>query len=174
VPGSRLRIAVFGAIMPPTRSCKRKVAVQLIRGAGQDQGVHVMEDKPGYRLSASVHEGILEIVIAGEVTKDAMDGLQADAIALIRELGAKAVLCDVRALNGPHNFGETYFRVKGMPQDVKIWSAVVELPNDVAYQSFHETAAANAGWSLRWFTDVDAARAWLGSKLRESDSQPAT
>jgi hypothetical protein len=125
-----------------------------------------MENKTDYQISSSVHEGIVEIVITGELTSTAFNKLHVEAIEIIRELNAKAVLCDIRALKGPHEFGEAYFRVRNMPQDIKSLSAaIVELPNDKAYQSFHEDAAANVGWPLKWFTDIDAARAWLKSKL---------
>jgi len=47
-----------------------------------------------------VINGIGEIVIACEITKDALDGLRAEVITILREDNAKAVLCDVHALKG--------------------------------------------------------------------------
>jgi hypothetical protein len=42
--------------------------------------------------------------------------------------------------------------------------ALVDIPENAAIESFHETTAINGGLSLKWFTDIDAARAWLKSK----------
>jgi len=125
-----------------------------------------MENKPDYQVVTSVHEGIVEIAITGELTSSALQSLHAEVIAIIRAQNAKAVLCDVRALKGPQDISEAYYRARSIPVDIKrLSAAVVEQPNDVAYQSFHETTAANIGMSLKWFTDIDAARAWLKSKL---------
>jgi hypothetical protein len=41
---------------------------------------------------------------------------------------------------------------------------VVDIPENSDYQSFHENTAVNAGMKLKFFTDIDAARAWLKSK----------
>jgi hypothetical protein len=76
------------------------------------------------------------------------------------------VLCDVRAVNGPDEFGEAYFRVRSFPPELnKLPLAVVEPSDNVAYQSFYENTAANAGLSMKWFTDIDSARAWLKSQF---------
>lgn len=125
-----------------------------------------MEEKTDYQISTSVNEGIIEIVITGELTKNTINRLHAEVIAIIRENNAKAVLCDVRSANGPHEIIEAYFRVRSIPQDVKILpSAVVDRPENLDYQSFYETTAANIGQSMKWFTDMESARAWLKNRL---------
>ncbi len=126
-----------------------------------------MEEKTNYQLSTSVSEEILEIVITGEVTRNTIDELHTEVITIIKGKNAKAVLCDISALKGRYDvYGEAFFRVRSIPQDVKeLPSAVVDLSKNTAYQSFYETTAANVGQSMKWFTDIEAARAWLKSRF---------
>ncbi|MBN1998386.1 hypothetical protein JW935_12585 [candidate division KSB1 bacterium] len=125
-----------------------------------------MEDQTNYRLSCSVSEGIVEIVITGELTKDTIDNLHVDVIEIIRGKNAKAVLCDVRNLKGPQEIVAAYFRARSLPTDVKILpSAIVERPGNWDFKSFYETTSANVGHIMKWFTDIESARAWLKGKL---------
>ncbi len=125
-----------------------------------------MEENTNYKLSTSVNEGIVEIVITGELTKDTLDRLHAEVITIVRENNAKAVLCDVRSAKGPNEIVEAYFRARSIPQDVKILpSAVVDRSANWDYKSFYETTSANAGHSMKWFTDIESARAWLKSRF---------
>ena len=125
-----------------------------------------MEEKTHFQLSASVNGGIVEIVITGEISKDDLDALQAEVIAILREKNAKSSLCDVRDLKGPHDITGAYYRVRSIPADVKILpSAVVDLSGNRDFQSFYETTAANVGQSIRFFSDIEAARAWLRNRL---------
>jgi hypothetical protein len=125
-----------------------------------------MEENTNYKLSTSVNEGIVEIVITGELTKNTVDRLHAEVITIVRENNGKAVLCDVRSAKGPHEIVEAYLRVRSIPQDVKILpSAVVDRSENWDYKSFYETTAANAGQSMKWFIDIESARAWLKSRL---------
>ena len=127
-----------------------------------------MEEKTNYQFSTSVNEGIVEIVITGEVTNNTMDRLQTDVITIVRGKNVKAVLCDVRAVKGPKERGAAYFRTRGIPTDVIILPyAVVDLSENRDFQLFYETTAANAGQSMKYFTDIEAARAWLKSRLEE-------
>ncbi len=125
-----------------------------------------MEENTNYKLSTSVNEGIVEIVITGELTKNTVDRIHAEVITIIRESNAKAVLCDVSSAKGPHEIVEAYFRARSIPQDIKILpSAVVDRSENWDYKSFYETTAANAGQLMKWFTDIEAARTWLKSML---------
>ena len=45
-------------------------------------------------------------------------------------------------------------------------TALVDLKENEDWESFNETTAANVGVSIKWFTDIDAARAWLKSRQR--------
>ncbi len=126
-----------------------------------------MEEKSDYQISTSVNEGILEIVITGEVTKFTLDRLHTDVITIIKGKNAKAVLCDLSSLKGHFDeYATAYFRARTIPKDVRsLPSAVVDSSKNVAFQSFYETTAANVGHLIKWFTDIDAARTWLKSKL---------
>ena len=126
-----------------------------------------MEEKTKYQLSTSVSEGIVEIVITGEVTKNTIDRLHAEVITILSAKNAKAVLCDVRVLKAfPEQLASAFFRARSIPADVKILpSAVVDLLANEGYKSFYETTAANVGHSMKFFTDIEAARAWLKSRL---------
>jgi len=128
-----------------------------------------MEEKINYSLSTSIRDGIVEIVITGELTNNTLDRLRAEVITIIRENKAKALLCDVRAAKGPQDIVAAYFRARSIPADVKIIpSAVVDRSENWDYKSFCEDTATNAGQSIKWFTDVESARAWLKSWLQET------
>jgi hypothetical protein len=121
-----------------------------------------MEVKTGYTISSSVHEGILEIVITGEVAKDAVAGLMNEVFSMIRSMGARFLLVDVRAVKGRYGYAEAFLRVRSYPADVaQVNTAVVDTQENAAFESFHEMAAGNVGRSLKWFTEIEAARAWL-------------
>lgn len=125
-----------------------------------------MQNKADYEISSSENEGIAEIAIRGSLTTGSLDELHDEVIAIIRSKNVKAVLCDVRALKGPQELTDAYYRSRSIPPDImKLPAAVVELPTNLNYQSFFETTAANAGLSVKWFTDVDAARQWLKNKM---------
>lgn len=125
-----------------------------------------MQNKADYEISSSENEGIAEIAIRGSLTTGSLDELHDEVIAIIRSKNVKAVLCDVRALKGPQELTDAYYRSRSIPPDImKLPAAVVELPTNLSYQSFFETTAANAGLSVKWFTDVDAARQWLKNQM---------
>ncbi len=44
--------------------------------------------------------------------------------------------------------------------------AFVDIVEYAEYNLFYQATTLNAGSSWKWFTDIDAARAWLKSKLR--------
>ncbi|MGD0037178.1 MAG: hypothetical protein ABSC53_07795 [Bacteroidota bacterium] len=124
-----------------------------------------MEDKKEYQLVTSVNEGILEIIITGEVPMSAVDKLLNEVNAVGKAMNVGAELVDVRYAKGRFGFAESYFHVRDYPADSPIMKiAVVDLAENSDLQSFQETTAKNAGLSLKWFTDIDAARTWLKSK----------
>jgi hypothetical protein len=123
-----------------------------------------MEEKPGYHLSTFVNEGVTEIVISGEVAENAVEKLQNEVFAIMKSTAARNVVVDVRAIKGRFGFFEAYFRVRNYPPDRPIVNtAVVDLPENQEFESFHETTARNAGLSLKCFTDIQAALDWLRS-----------
>jgi hypothetical protein len=126
-----------------------------------------MGKKTTYQISTSVNEGILEIVFTGEVTQYAVEKLHTEVITILKETNAKAVLSDVSALKGRfEEFAAAYFQVRKFPKDIiGLCSAVVDTSENEAYHTFYETTAANVGQTVKWFTDINAAREWLKSML---------
>jgi hypothetical protein len=124
-----------------------------------------MEKKPEYQISSSMNEGVHEIVMKGELIQGEHDRMSLDMITLISSMGANNVLVDIRALRGRLSITETYERVRNYPPHMyKTYVAMVDIPENSDYSSFHETTAANAGMKLRFFTDIDTARTWLKKK----------
>ena len=124
-----------------------------------------MEKKAEYQISASVNEGLLEIILKGEVAESAVNNLANEIITIIKGNGIENVLMDVRAIKGRFRYAESFERIRSYPPDIlRVNSAVVDLPENAEFQSFQETISINAGLSFKWFTDIDAARAWLKSK----------
>ena len=127
-----------------------------------------MENGTDYQLSTSVNERIIEIVITGEITEDAVKNLQNEVFAIVKSINARDLIVDVRALKGRFGFTEAYYRVRSYsPDTARVNTAVVDIEENAAFESFHETTAKNVGRSLKWFTDIDAARAWLKGMQRE-------
>jgi hypothetical protein len=128
-----------------------------------------MEKKGKYQISSSVDDEIIEIVLTGEFIESAVEELQNKVGDIIEAKGAKNVLLDIRAFNGRASIIETYISVRRpLPTITKVNVAVVDRPENAAVISFLETTAQNAGRSLKCFTDIDTARAWLKSKQKKS------
>ncbi len=126
---------------------------------------HNMNNTPEYQLSASVQDGITVVVIAGEANESNIQESRKRVTAIIRERNIKELLIDVRAFRGPRSYVNTYLRVRSYPMDlVQPRIAFVDNEENAEYRTFHETTARNAGVPLRCFSDIEAARAWLGNK----------
>jgi hypothetical protein len=127
-----------------------------------------MEKKTGYQILSSVKDGILEIIITGEFTTSDIEKLQYKVADIIQAQGIKNLLVDARAINGPRiGIVENYTAVRRpFPNIPKVNVAIVDLPENADKGDFLETTAQNAGYSLKFFTDIDVARIWLHSKLR--------
>jgi len=125
-----------------------------------------MRENPDYQFSTSFNEGILEIVFTGELTRQTLDLPRAEIMTLIQENNAHAVLFDCCRGTGPHEIFDAYYRVRSLPAHIKMLPvAIVDKSVDFHYQSFFEATAANAGMTVKWFTDAKNARAWLKNKL---------
>ena len=126
-----------------------------------------MEEKAEYQILASVKEGLLEIVLKGQVAERTVKNLANEMITIIKGNGIKNVLIDVRAIKGRFGLTKAFNSVRSYPPDIlRVNSAVVDLPENADYQSFQETTSINAGLPFKGFTDIDAARDWLKSKQR--------
>jgi hypothetical protein len=133
-----------------------------------------MGEKANYQLSISLNEGITEIVITGEVTKDNIDQLHNEVINLLMKQVPKAVLVDISEVRAHRDeFSSAYFRTRSLPPDViRLPAAVVDPRSNADYVSFYETTAANVGQLVKWFADIEAARTWLKNELEKSGSSP--
>lgn len=71
-------------------------------------------------------------------------------------------------MKGPEDIVAAYFRARSIPTDVQILpAAVAERPGNWDFKLFYETTSANVGQLIKWFTDIESARAWLKSKLEK-------
>lgn len=122
-----------------------------------------MEEKVGYQISTSERDGILEVVFTGEVTKNSVEKLAIDGASIIIGKGSKNVMVDIRSLKGRLGIMDTYSFVRTPYEKPMVNCAVVDIPENSEYIEFLENTAVNAGLSLKCFTDIDAARAWLES-----------
>jgi hypothetical protein len=146
---------------------------QLSNREGEAPRRRVMENERKFQYSMSMKEGITEIAITGEVTYLDVENITNEMRNDAWKLNTRYALIDLRGLKGRFGIAATYFRVRSYPRDrPRIHTAIVDLAENKDYQSFHENTAFNAGLSLRWFTDIDEARAWLKS-LQEGDNTPA-
>lgn len=126
-----------------------------------------MENKPKYTIVSSEKDGILEIVLTGEVDKEGVGALQNEVITLVMSRDTKALLVDVSGLKGRFGYMEAYDRVRNYPADIpRLHTAIVDIAENADYENFHETTAYNVGLSYKWFTDVQEARAWLIKKMK--------
>ena len=121
-----------------------------------------MEKNTEYQISSSVNDGILEIVLSGEVTRSNVEILKNEMTAIITASGIKKVLVDVRAIKGNFGYADAYNRVRNYPRDLLVIQvAFLDNPDKNEFKSFYETTAYNVGLHLKWFTDIDAAKNWL-------------
>jgi hypothetical protein len=118
-----------------------------------------------YNISISENEGIVEIVLAGELERDSIDKLTNEVLAIVKPMNAKKLLVDIRTLKGHFGYIEAYLNVRNFSSSFRgINITLVDIPENAIWESFHERTAINAGVSFKWFTDIDAARAWLKSQ----------
>jgi hypothetical protein len=126
-----------------------------------------MKKKAEYQMTSSVNEGILEIIITGKVTSDDTEKIMNKIIAVRKSINTKHELIDIRMLKGRLGISETYDFVRKLPSDrLTMNIAFVDIVEYAEYNLFYQATILNAGLSWKWFTDIDAARAWLKSKLR--------
>ena len=124
-----------------------------------------MAKKAKYQISSSVNEGILEIVLTGEVTNDDMETVMKKIFALRKSIDTNNELIDVRELNGRFGIVETYtFIGKLHSNRPRVNIAFVDVVENAVYNKHHEATAINAGISFKWFTDIDVARDWIKRK----------
>lgn len=125
-----------------------------------------MEEKiPTYSISTSVNDGIVEIVVTGEVERGSAGNLRSDVHSIAKSMNAEKIICDLRNAADRSGYAETYFGVMNTPSFFyNIEIGIVDILERSNIRVFHEYTARTAGIPLKWFTDMEAARAWLKNK----------
>jgi hypothetical protein len=125
-----------------------------------------MEKKPTYNVKVSIEDDILELAWTGDITElGTHETMMKEIIAIERSTNVKNKLVDIRNLKGRLGTVELYEFVRNYPSDrPRLRTAIVDNQECAQTASFHETTAINAGLPLKWFTDIDEARAWIKSK----------
>ncbi len=106
-----------------------------------------------YQIAVSWHEEVLQIVISGEVTAVTADELAQKVPQLIRAHKPGRVLIDCLAVQGRLSVIETFFHVRKYPprNHFNPRVAVLDRAENESYYSFHEIAAANVGFQIKYF-----------------------
>jgi hypothetical protein len=138
------------------------VFIHILNWIEPHEGVPIVENSKECQLTLSEKDGIHEIVIAGPVMAESFENLRSDIYNLIRTHNIRALLLDVRNIEEHLPLADVYFSFRKAPSrrpDVR--TAIVDTPENMSFQSFQETVAVNAGYPIKCFSDIDAARAWL-------------
>jgi hypothetical protein len=118
-----------------------------------------METKTTYQVLTSENDGILEVIITGKVTGSDVKKLQQE-MQKFRDTFGDKLLVNLQAVNDGLGYGETLYYVR-RPARPTGKVAIVDLPAHEKYKQFFETAVPNTEMKVKWFTDIDQARAWL-------------
>lgn len=122
-----------------------------------------MTEKP-YQILLSEDDGIMTIVISGQVTGSTGDDAAQDVARIEEEHKPERLLIDCRKAVGRADFSTTYEQVKKYHVQYKFLPsrvAVLDLEENEGITSFHETAARNAGLNIRFFIRLEDALDWL-------------
>jgi hypothetical protein len=126
---------------------------------GQDSDFHI---------SSKIIGGILEVEISGEAKKTNSDFIANEIHKSIISTAPAAILLDIRGLKGRFEIVDLYYQVRTFSQKAPILDTAIVGSREYEKQdSFLEITSQNIGLPIRWFTDIDAAREWLGSKSRK-------
>ena len=125
-----------------------------------------MENKAEYQISSSVNDGILEIILNGEFRRGSLEQIKNEIVAIEKSVNIKSELIDVRKVKGHPSVIEIYSFTRSFPSDrPRMDTAIVDIAVNADLKTFLEITAANTGNSFKCFTDIDAARNWLKSKI---------
>lgn len=123
-----------------------------------------MEEKKTYNMSTSVKGDILYVDVTGDIRNQDMHKVMIEEIIDIdKSTQQKKQLVDITKLKGRFEIFELYNLVRHPERPIKT-VALIDIPENASNASFHETTAFNAGFPLKWFTDIDKAKAWLESR----------
>ena len=124
-----------------------------------------MSNETEYQISSSVNNEILEIVLTGEFRNGTLEKIKNEVVAIEKSVNAKSELINIRKIKGHPSITEIYSFARSFPPDrPRINTALVDIEENADIKSFLETTTLNTGLSFKFFTNIDAARAWLKSK----------
>jgi hypothetical protein len=108
---------------------------------------------------------ILAIGISGQATTGNASEIARRIISLISEHKPAKLLIDCTGLVGRLGTFDTYYHVRDYPRDTYRpgKTAILENPENEEVYSFHQTAAANVGFELHYFTRMEDALKWLAA-----------
>lgn len=122
-------------------------------------------DKKEYAVDVSWKEDILWVILTGKVTRQSASDISRIVFETAQESKPTKMLIDCTQLVGRMSIVDTYYHVQEYPPHSQSYradrAAIVDTPENVAYYSFHETAAANVGTYMKYFTDINEAIGWL-------------
>ena len=121
-----------------------------------------MEEKTKCQISSSMKDGVLELVVAGALTTINLEDALNEGNTIVKDSNATKAIVDFRACCTRIDPLDLYRYIRKYDFAVfEIQYAVVSLPEKAKYRD----AAINAGLkSLKWFSNIDEARAWLKSE----------
>jgi hypothetical protein len=121
-----------------------------------------------FEVKHRLEGGLLRVDIGGTLDPTRTLELVGQVWQWVQQPGVKALLADIRALQGRSSMSETYFNIRNYPTGaIRMRTAVLELPENMDRGSFHDTAAGNLGYNIRHFENEEAALAWLAEVLDE-------
>lgn len=114
------------------------------------------------QVDVSSNEDMLLFVITGHTSTEAAAAAAQAVFKAVNERRPTKVLIDCTKVMGRLSVVDTYFHVREYPfQSYRAKVAVVDNAEHVDYDSFHETTAANVGFYIKFFRDIDEALKWL-------------
>jgi len=120
-----------------------------------------MEQNTDYQISTSVNEGILAILITGTLSGNNIPKIQKEVDALRINKGNK-VLLDVRAVSEGKTFSDTLYYLR-QPESATGKTAILDHPDNEFIKPFFERLSKGSFFTVKWFSDFEAARKWLQS-----------
>lgn len=113
-------------------------------------------------IIVSWNEDVMEIGITGQASKQNANEIAEHVIKMLSEHRPDKVSVDCTRLVGRLSLVNTYYHARHYPgqrhRPVKL--AVLDVPKNKGYFSFHETTA-DAGAPIKYFTDSEKAVKWL-------------
>src|SRR4030042_1061789 len=119
-----------------------------------------------YELTSSMNNGILEINISGNGNNGNTGDMASKVIDLVKISRPGRVLVDIQSIQSRIDIGNVFNLVNNFSDDIPwIMTAIVDREGNrrKIETDFFETVSVNMDYATRYFTNIDAARIWLGN-----------